>query len=99
MNGNQGVSVGAILPPVHRGGSDWHLLVFDLQQPHNRGVLRETRQGGQLFNSLHLQGSYTKSPPVPFWVLEIPSPEVVYAKDARSLWASHNGVLLPLIPS
>ncbi|KAK4810652.1 hypothetical protein QYF61_007389 [Mycteria americana] len=45
MDGNQGVSVGAILPPVHRCGSNWHLLFFDPQQPHNRRVLRETRQG------------------------------------------------------
>lgn len=27
------------------------------------------------------------------------SPEAVHAKDAWSLWDSHNGVLLPLIPS
>ncbi|KAK4805324.1 hypothetical protein QYF61_018187 [Mycteria americana] len=39
MDGNQGVSVGAILPPVHRCGSNWHLLFFDPQQPHNRRVL------------------------------------------------------------
>ncbi|KAK4810847.1 hypothetical protein QYF61_008819 [Mycteria americana] len=45
MDGNQGVSVGVILPPVHRCGSNWHLLFFDPQQPHNRRVLRETRQG------------------------------------------------------
>ncbi|KAK4826018.1 hypothetical protein QYF61_003839 [Mycteria americana] len=99
LDGDQGVSVGAILLPVHRCGSNQHLLLFSPQQPHNRRVLRETRQGGQLFNFLRLQGRYTKSPPVPFWVLEIPSPEVACAKDARSLWASHNGVLLPLIPS
>ncbi|KAK4819785.1 hypothetical protein QYF61_011385 [Mycteria americana] len=39
MDGNQGVSVGAILPPVNCCGSDWHLLFFDPQQPHNRRVL------------------------------------------------------------
>ena len=32
-----------------------------------------------------LQGSSTKTPLLPFWVHEIPSPEVVYAKEARSL--------------
>ncbi|GAB0206876.1 hypothetical protein GRJ2_003153200 [Grus japonensis] len=41
---------------------------------------------------------YVKSQLVPFYVFEIPTSEVVYAQDARSLWASHNGVLLPLIP-
>lgn len=25
------------------------------------------------------------------WVLEIPSPGIIYAKDTRSLWTSHNG--------
>ncbi|GAB0205713.1 hypothetical protein GRJ2_003036900 [Grus japonensis] len=43
--------------------------------------------------------SYAKSPPVAFWVPETPSLESDYAKDAQSPWASHNGVLLPLIPS
>lgn len=47
---------------------------------------------------LHLQGNYAKSTLVPFWVLEVPSPAVIYTKDAQSLWASHNGVLLPHIP-
>ncbi|KAK4820400.1 LOW QUALITY PROTEIN: hypothetical protein QYF61_025574 [Mycteria americana] len=44
MVGNQGVSVGTILPPVHRCGSNWHLLFFDPQQPHSRRVFCETRQ-------------------------------------------------------
>ncbi|KAK4807169.1 hypothetical protein QYF61_024289 [Mycteria americana] len=39
MDGNQGVSVGAIFPLVHCCGSDWQLLFFDPQQPHNRRVL------------------------------------------------------------
>ncbi|KAK4807027.1 hypothetical protein QYF61_000356 [Mycteria americana] len=63
MDENQGVSVGTMLPPVRCCPSNWHLLFFDPQQPHNRRVLRETGQGGQLFNFLRLQGSYTKSPP------------------------------------
>ena len=100
MDGNWGVSLGVILLLVHRCGSDCHLLFFDPQQPHKKRVLQETGQGRQLLNFLHLQGSYTKSPPVPFWVvLEISSPEVICAKDAESLWASHDGVLSPLIPS
>jgi len=35
----------------------------------------------------------------PFCVLEIPSPKIVYPKDARSLGASYNGVLLSVLPS
>lgn len=34
-----------------------------------------------------------------FWVLEIPSPAVIYAQDVQGLWASHNGVILPFVPS
>lgn len=30
-----------------------------------------------------------------FRVLEIPSPEAIYAQDVLGLWASHNGVILP----
>lgn len=33
-----------------------------------------------------------------FWVPEIPTPEIVNAKDAQGLWASHSGVVLPFIP-
>lgn len=45
-----------------------------------------------------LQGSCTKSLLIPLRILDTPSPKTVYAKAAWSLWASHNGVLLPLIP-
>jgi len=40
-----------------------------------------------------------KSSLIPPWVLEIPSSEIVCDKDARSLGASYNGMLLPLLPS
>jgi len=91
--------VSAILSPVHRCGRNWHLLFFNPQQPHNGRVLWETRQNGQLFNFFRLQSSYAKGPPIPLWVLEIPSPQIVYPKDARSLRDSYNGVLLPVLPS
>jgi len=99
MNGDQGVSVGTILSLAQRCGRDWNLLLFNPQQLHNRRILRETRQNGQLFNFFRLQSSYAKSPPIPLWVFEIPSPKIVYPKDARSLRDSYNGVLLSLLPS
>jgi len=97
MNKDKGVSVSAILSLVHHCGRDWHLLFFNTQQPHNGRILQETRQNGQLFNFFRLQSSYAKSLSIPLWVLEIPSPKIVYPKDARSLEASYNGVLLPLV--
>lgn len=36
---------------------------------------------------------------MPFWVLEIPSPGVITAKDAWCFWVSHSGVVLPFIRS
>lgn len=42
---------------------------------------------------------HAKSLSVPFWVFKVSSPELVYANDAQSIQASHNGVLLPLFPS
>ena len=87
-----------ILLPVHHCDSHWHLF-YNPQQPLNGRILRQTRQNGQLFNFFHLQSSYAKSPPLAPWVLEIPSPKTVYTKDARSLGARHNGVLLPLLAS
>ncbi|KAK4826388.1 hypothetical protein QYF61_008059, partial [Mycteria americana] len=36
IDGNQGVWVDMILPPVHCCGSNWHLLFFDPQQSHIR---------------------------------------------------------------
>lgn len=47
----------------------------------------ETRQGRQPFNLLRLQDRSTESPSVHFWVLEVPSPDIVCAKDAWSLWS------------
>jgi len=76
MNGDKGVLVSAILSSVHRCGRDWHLLFFNPQQPHKGRILQETRQNGQMFNFFRLQSSYTKSPPIPLWVLEIPSPKM-----------------------
>ena len=45
------------------------------------------------------KGVMPKVHPVNFWIFEVPSPEVVYAKDAQRFWASLNGVLLTLRPS
>ncbi|KAK4816020.1 hypothetical protein QYF61_011010 [Mycteria americana] len=91
MDGSQGVSVGAIIPPVHRPGSSWHLLFFSLQQSHNKGIFKEARQGRQLLDLLCVHSGYTKSSSVHLWVFEVPSPEVAYAKDTRGLWAGHKG--------
>lgn len=49
--------------------------------------------------SLLVLGRDTKSPLLPFWALEMYSPEVACAKDAQSLWGHHSKVLLPLSPS
>jgi len=38
------------------------------------------------------------APSVPLWVLEVPSPEVIYAKNTRGLQASHDGCLSHLSP-
>jgi len=99
LDGHQGVSVGAILAPAHRWARGRHLLFFDPQQPHNRRVLHEIRQGGELFYVLRLHNGYTKSSPFRFWVLEIPSPKAACPRDARSLGASHTMVRLPHILS
>ncbi|KAK4819924.1 hypothetical protein QYF61_015299 [Mycteria americana] len=67
--------------------------------PHILCIPDSKTLGVDLESSLVLSArgsSYTKSPPVPFWVLEIPSPGVLYAKDARSLWASHDGVSIAI---
>lgn len=61
-------------------------------------VLWKKTPGRQMLNFLCLQGSYNENPMILFWVLEISSPEIVCAKDAQRLWASHSGMLLPLIP-
>lgn len=47
------------------------------ETPQQKGLPR----GGtrQLLHFLHLQGCYTESPPGFFWVLEVPTPELVYA--------------------
>ncbi|CAM9800375.1 unnamed protein product [Bubo scandiacus] len=39
MDGDQGISVGTVLPPVHRLGGNWHSLLFNLKRPHHRGIL------------------------------------------------------------
>ena len=72
VDGNQGVLVGAVLPLVRCCDADWHLLFFSPQEPHSRRVLRETRQGRQLFNFLHLLGSYAKSHWYPFGLAAVP---------------------------
>lgn len=46
---------------------------FTLSNPTTEG---ETMQSRQLLSVLHLWGSYTESPPVPFCVLAVFSPEV-----------------------
>lgn len=77
------------------------LAGFNPQQSYNRRVLQETKQGKQRVDVLLSQlvnGCYPKSPLVHFWVFKIPSPEAVCTKDAQSTWASHNGVLLPVLP-
>lgn len=91
MDGNQRVVlIGVILPLVCHHGSNWHLLFFNLQQAHNRGIFQDIRQGRQLFNLLYIHGGYTKSPLIQFWVHEVPSPGAVYAKNTWGLWAGHN---------
>jgi len=77
MGGNQGVSVGTVLPPVHNSSSDRLVLFFNSQQLHNRRILWEIKQGKQLLRVLHLQSSYTES--IPFGVLP---PKLVFAKDS-----------------
>ena len=100
MDTNQAVSVGVIWPLVHHHDSNWHMLLFfNPQQAHNDRIFQEVRKGRQLFNLLCIHGDDTKSPSVPIWVLEVPSPEVVYAKDTQGLWVSNSRVLLPLDPA
>lgn len=60
-DGNQRISIGVILPLVCHHGSNGHLLFFNLQQAHNRGIFQEVRQGRQLFNLLYIHGGYTKT--------------------------------------
>lgn len=40
MDGNDGVLVGAILPLMRCCHRDWHMLFFNLQQPHSRSFLQ-----------------------------------------------------------
>lgn len=57
---------------------------------------------GKVFSSLISCRSKAPTPKAQhcsFRACKILSPEVIYAKDTRDLWASHNGVFLPFIPS
>lgn len=87
MDGKQWVLNGVVLQPVHHHGGTWNILLLDTQQPHSRRIIWKARQGKQLFNTLYIHCGYTKGPLVPFWVLEVSSSEVVYTKDAQSVWA------------
>ena len=97
MNGGQRVLVCVILPPVHRPGSSWHLLFFNSQQSHNKSIFWEARQCRELFDLLCVHSGHTKHPSVPLWVLEVPSPEIIYAQNTGGFWAGHDGVLFPLV--
>jgi len=50
-----------------------------------------------MLDLLSVHSGHTKRPLVPLWLLEVPSPEVIYAKNTRGLWASHECVLFPLL--
>ena len=65
---------------------------------HNKGISSE-RPGRVESCLIFFVFGYTKCPPVPFWLLEVPFPEFIYAKDKRGLWADHNGVPFLLVPS
>lgn len=98
MDGDHRVLVGVVLLVVHCSGSDRYLLFFDPPGPTARES-SENMQGIQLSNFLCLLSSYAKSPMMPFWVCEIPSPEAIYAKHPQDLWASHNELFLTFTPS
>lgn len=74
MDRSRGVSVDVILPLVIRPGSNWHMLYFNSQQYHNKGVFQEVTQDRWLFVILCSQQLYQK--PLEYTLLRQSMPKI-----------------------
>lgn len=72
------------------------LVLHPSSVSQQKGPLRDQTRNSAVQFCLHSSSSC--SPMIPFWDPEIPSPEVIHAKDTWCFWASHNGVFCHLFP-